>query len=147
MVHDVPRIVDWSPRYQRSSKHRLDLDGGHPLADHALDRTHGVLGLTLEHDHDLAAVGTGPVEHEEVRERRHGDAEKRARLSRPVLLERSTAAADDGQAREVVRGLETCRHDDDVDGALDSVASTIPSRVTDATACGTSSTLSFLSAR
>ena len=55
-----------------------------PSATSRLIDTHRVLGLAFEVEDDLAAVRAGPVEHVEVRELRHGDAEERARLAVPV---------------------------------------------------------------
>ena len=88
------------------------------LADHALHGPHGEFRLALEHDHDLATVRARPVEHEEIREPRHRDAEIRPRLVRPMVLQRPAATTDDAEAGEVVRRLEPGRHNDDIDGSL-----------------------------
>src|SRR6185436_20695136 len=80
-----------------------------------------ILRLPLQQRHDLAAVGAGPVENEEVRELGHGDAEERARLAVPVLAQGAAAASDDLDAGEVVRRLEPGGHHEDVDLALHAV--------------------------
>jgi hypothetical protein len=99
----------------------LDLDGGDALAHHVLDRAPGIGGLVAQVHRDLAAVGAGPVQHVEVGERRHGDAEERAGFTVPVLVERFSLAADDLEMGEVVRRLEPRREDEHVDHALDTV--------------------------
>src|SRR5205807_10389159 len=98
-----------------------DVDGGDPFADHAPGGSHRVLGLALEGHHQFAAVGTRAVQHEEVGEPGHGDAEVGAWLVTPVVSKDAAVTAHDLHAGEVVRRLETGGHDDHVDGALDPV--------------------------
>ena len=121
MVHDVPCILCWSQRFHHRSKTGRTSTAVTRSRRMRLHRAHGVLRLALEHGDDLAAVGARAVQHEEVGEPGHGDAEERVRFAGPVLVERPAVAADDLQAGEVVRGLEPGRHHEDVDLALDAV--------------------------
>ena len=63
----------------------------------------------------------GPVEAEQVREARHGDAQIRAGVATPLFVEVDAVAADDRHRHEELRRLEAGAVDDDVDGVLDAV--------------------------
>ena len=70
---------------------------------------HHVAHLALREPDDAAVdddVRVRPVEHEEVREAGHGDAEVGAGVAVPALVEVDAAAADDLHRREELRRLE-----------------------------------------
>ena len=63
-------------------------------------------------------VRVRPVEAEEVREARDGDAEVRAGVAVPLLVQVDAAAAGDLHRREELRRLEAGAVDDHVDVVL-----------------------------
>ena len=90
-----------------------------PASLHPGDRAGRELGLPLELGDDRArAVGVRPVQDEEVRKARHGDAQV-CRLSvLPRLRQAEPAEPGNRQGREEVRRLESGAQDEHVDGSL-----------------------------
>ena len=95
-----------------------------PLAQQAAQALDDVAHLALDHHQDAAVddeVGVGSVEHEEVGEVGHSDAEVGPGVAAPLLVELDAAAAEDAHRGDEVRGGEARAVDEDVGRVLDAV--------------------------